>query len=90
MEKFQPVDKIHYGGPGFHYIIGYRKFTEVDYTTVRIEAPTNTYEITSPGVDVPYTFYVQSYNDKGPGPDPKVYRAMSGRESKFFVRHFSL
>lgn len=77
------MDKIHYGATGFHYILGYKKFAEIGYTNVRVEVPENKLEIPTPGINVEYSFYVQSYNDKGPGPDPKVYRAVSGTESKY-------
>jgi len=59
-----------------------------NYTRTKVEVPGNTLKILSPGYDEGYNFYVQSVNDRGPGPEAKIYFAKSGRESKSLILRF--
>ena len=79
--KWKPLQKLFHGGKGFYYEIGHRplgnsKFTKREFRDLEKDS---LYNIPSPGTYKQHQFYVRAMNDLGPGPEPTIVTAYSGR-----------
>lgn len=81
---FQPVTDVYLGAPEFKYIVAYKKDGEATFTKKEIsDSKTGRYKVENPGLGVKYTFYVQSSNSLGLGPEPLKYTNTSGKSRKY-------
>ena len=82
---------MYQGAGDFYYKVGYRKMpSEGEFTVNEIrDLNTTEYEVATTEINQAYEFYVQSHNEKGPGPEPKIITNSSGANSKNYFKVFS-
>ena len=81
---FQDVDPIYHNGPGFGYIIRYRKQGSTTWSSKRIPYGNNPlFTIYNTSASEPWEFKVDSYNDEGSSQtDCPAVLVRSGKEGK--------
>ena len=83
---YQPVTEVYLGAPDFKYIVGYKKEDDATFTKKEIsDSKIGVHKVENPGIGVKYTFYVQSSNSLGLGPDPVIFTNFTGKTRKYLL-----
>ena len=78
------MEKLDHNGPGFHYIVGYKRSDQSRAIEVRVEDYKQG-RLVIPGQPVfsEYEIYVRAFNDEGHLPDFQRKKAYSGEDCEF-------
>lgn len=82
-----PMPKVYWNGPGFYYILEYRKVVEPanedspdQWKNVRLPDQASTFKVDNPGYYELWEFRIRAGNNLGPGPFSAIERSRSGQD----------
>lgn len=81
------MPKVYWNGPGFHYILEYRKVVEPasedspdQWKTDRLPDQASTFKVDNPGYYELWEFRIRAGNNLGPGPFSAIEQSRSGQD----------